>query len=152
MKIEQEIVQHAFKNSKHKALINIVYTFNWLSEKQADVLKPYGISSQQYNILRILRGQYPKPATIKLIKARMLDKMSDVSRLVDRLKAKELLERNECQNDRRNVDVIISQKGLDILKELEEKIDAVHELFNVLSGPEIEQLNDLLDRLRTPAE
>ena len=149
MKLEQEIVQHSFKSSKHKALINIIFTYNWIYEKQANVLKPYDISSQQYNILRILRGQYPNPATIKLIKGRMLDKMSDVSRLVERLKAKGLLERKECKNDRRNVDVIISQKGLDLLSELEGKIDSIHELFGVLTDSEIDQLNDCLDRIRT---
>jgi DNA-binding MarR family transcriptional regulator len=152
MKLEQEIVQHAFKNSKHKALINIIYTYNWIYEKEANVLKPYDISSQQYNILRILRGQYPNPATIKLIKGRMLDKMSDVSRLVDRLKVKGLLERKECKNDRRNVDVIISQDGLKLLSEVEDKIDNIHELLGVLSDSEINILNDCLDRLRNSDE
>jgi DNA-binding MarR family transcriptional regulator len=149
MKLEQEIVQSAFKNSKHKALVNIIYTYNWIYERESEILKPYGISGQQYNILRILRGQHPKPATIKLIKARMLDKMSDVSRLVEKLKTKELLVRNECPNDRRNVDILITQKGLDLLVELENKIDSIHENFGILSDDEINQLNDFLDRIHT---
>jgi DNA-binding MarR family transcriptional regulator len=151
MRLEQEIVQSAFKNQRHKAVVNIAYTFNWIYEKQSGILKPYGISTQQYNILRILRGQYPNPATIKLLKARMIDKMSDVSRLVEKLKTKGLLERNECANDRRNVDVIITVKGLDLLNELENKIDSINDLFSTLSESEVEQLNNLLDRVRTPS-
>lgn len=150
MKIEQEIAQSAFKNKRHKTVVNIAYTYNWLYEKQSGILKPYDISIQQYNILRILRGQHPNPATIKLLKARMIDKMSDVSRLVDKLKTKGLLVRNECPNDRRNVDVIITDKGLELLASLEDKVDSINDLFSILSESELEQLNDYLDRVRTP--
>lgn len=149
MKIEQEIVQSSFKNTRHKAIVNIFYTYNWLLEKHVELLKPFGISFQQFNILRILRGQYPKPAAIKLIKARMLDKMSDVSRLVEKLRVKGLLERKECMHDRRHVDVIITQKGLDLLTNLDDKIDGVHSLLCTLSDAEVDQLNEFLDRMRS---
>ena len=86
MKLESEIMQKKFQSEYHKAIVNIVYTYNWMIEKQTKLLKHFDVSLQQYNILRILRGQHPNPATVKLIKERMLDKMSDVSRLVEKLR------------------------------------------------------------------
>ena len=148
MKLESEIVQKKFKNEYHKALVNIVFTYNWMIEKQAMHLKPYNISLQQYNILRILKGQHPNPATVKLIKERMLDKMSDVSRLVEKLRVKGLAERDICQHDRRNVDVIITNKGLELLKELEPKVREMEGLMSNLNKKEIEKLNIYLDKLR----
>ena len=148
MKLESEIVQTKFKSEYHKAIVNIVFTYNWMMEKQIKQLKPYGISLQQYNILRILRGQHPNPATVKLIKERMLDKMSDVSRLVEKLRVKGLAERDICQNDRRNVDVVITNKGLALLKELEPKENEMEKFMSNLNEKEIEQLNTYLDKLR----
>jgi DNA-binding MarR family transcriptional regulator len=117
-------------------------------EKQTRQLKPFDITLQQYNILRILRGQHPNPATVKLIKERMLDKMSDVSRLVEKLRIKELVNRNICLHDRRNVDVYITEKGLGLLKELDPKEKEMEEFMSNLSKNEIEQLNTYLDKLR----
>ncbi len=148
MKLESEIVQKKFKNEYHKAIVNIVFTYNWMIEKQTKQLKPYDISLQQYNILRILRGQHPNPATVKLIKERMLDKMSDVSRLVEKLRVKGLAEREICQHDRRNVDVCITKKGLELLKELDPKEKEMEEFMSNLDEKEIEQLNIYLDKLR----
>ncbi|MGA9294766.1 MAG: MarR family transcriptional regulator [Ignavibacteriaceae bacterium] len=148
MKLESEIVQKKFKNEYHKAIVNIVFTYNWMIEKQTKLLKPYDISLQQYNILRILRGQHPNPATVKLIKERMLDKMSDVSRLVEKLRVKELVERDICQHDRRNVDVLITNKGLELLKELEPKENEMEKFMSNLNEKEIEHLNIYLDKLR----
>ena len=101
MKLEDEILQKHFRNEYHKATVNVIFSYNWLVDYQVKLFKPYGITMQQYNILRILRGQYPKPATIKLIKERMLDKMSDASRIVEKLRLKGLVERNICSNDNR---------------------------------------------------
>ncbi|MFZ0454219.1 MAG: MarR family transcriptional regulator [Ignavibacteriaceae bacterium] len=148
MKLESEIVQKKFKNEYHKAIVNIVFTYNWMIEKQTKQLRPYDISLQQYNILRILRGQHPNPATVKLIKERMLDKMSDVSRLVEKLRVKELVERDICQHDRRNVDVLITNKGLELLKELEPKENEMEKFMSNLNEKEIEHLNIYLDKLR----
>ncbi|MGB8319376.1 MAG: MarR family transcriptional regulator [Ignavibacteriaceae bacterium] len=148
MKLESEIVQKKFKNEYHKAIVNIVFTYNWMIEKQTKLLKTYDISLQQYNILRILRGQHPNPATVKLIKERMLDKMSDVSRLVEKLRVKELVERDICQHDRRNVDVLITNKGLELLKELEPKENEMEKFMSNLNEKEIEHLNIYLDKLR----
>ncbi len=148
MKLEEEISQKQFRNEYHKAAVNMVYTFNWLNNFNVGFFKPHGITPQQFNILRILRGQHPKPATIKLIKERMLDKMSDASRIVEKLRIKGLVERNICSHDRRNVDVCITQKGLELLSAidaLEKEIDAK---LSTLDEEEIKQLNDLLDKLR----
>jgi DNA-binding MarR family transcriptional regulator len=99
-------------------------------------------------VLRILRGQYPKPCNLKLIKDRMLDRMSDASRIVDKLKSKGFLERHECPNDRRNVDLLITEKGLQLLKQLDFIDEEFKNTFKNLSVAEAKQLNDLLDKAR----
>lgn len=148
MDIGQAIKQSKFKNEHHKMLINILFTNNWLSSKHAKNLKPYGISSQQYNLLRILRGQYPKPATVNLLIDRMLDKNSNASRLVEKLRLKKLVERAVCPEDRRAVNVIITQKGLDLLAELDLQEEDFLKKLSVLSETEAAQVNFLLDKLR----
>ena len=119
MKLEEEIAQKQFRNEYQKAIVNLVYSFSWLNSQQVNIIKQFDITMQQFNILRILRGQYPKPATIKLLKERMLDKMSDASRIVEKLRIKGLVERTICAHDRRNVDVIITEKGLNLLKKID---------------------------------
>ncbi len=148
MKLEEEIVQREFQSEYHKALVNIVFTYNWMMEKQIKQLKPYDITIQQYNILRILRGQHPNPATVKLIKKRMLDKMSDVSRLVEKLRLKQLVNRHTCESDRRNVDVYITEKGLKLLSELDPKEKEMEKFMANLNEVEIKLLNTYLDKLR----
>jgi DNA-binding MarR family transcriptional regulator len=148
MEIGKEIKQAKFKNEYHKMLINLLFTSGWLESKNSCSLKPYGISPQQYNILRILRGQYPKPATVNLLIERMLDKNSNASRLVEKLRLKKLVERAICPEDRRAVNVIITKKGLDLLEELDKyEVSFLKELKN-LNEKEAEQLNALLDKLR----
>lgn len=129
-------------------MLNLIYTTNWLTAKQDSLFKDSGITVQQYNVLRILRGQYPNPCSIKLIKERMLDRMSDTSRIVDKLYTKKLLERNECPNDRRSVNVVISNQGLELLKSLDYVDDLSKQNLKSLSDKEIDILNDLLDKLR----
>lgn len=147
MKLEDEISQKKFKSEHHKVLVNVLYTANWIDSIHSGKLKPHGITGQQFNILRILRGQYPKPASVKLLKERMLDKMSDVSRLVEKLRVKDLVERKTCINDRRNVDIIITQKGLDLLASLDYLEDELRKILS-LDSEEAEQLNVLLDKMR----
>ncbi len=110
MKLEEEIKQKKFRNEFHKLAVNIIYTHSWLEYNISKFFKKFNITSNQFNILRILRGQYPEPVSINLLKERMLDIMSDASRLVDRLVAKGLVKRTTCVNDRRKVDVIITKK------------------------------------------
>lgn len=148
MEIGKEIKQTKFKSEYQKLLINIMFTSNWLGAKHSLNLKPFGISSQQFNLLRILRGQHPKPATVNLLIDRMLDKNSNASRLVEKLRVKKLVERATCPEDRRAVNVIITQKGLDLLAEIDkQEIAFLKELKN-LTEKEAEQVNFLLDKLR----
>jgi DNA-binding MarR family transcriptional regulator len=148
MKIEEEISQLKFRNNNHKSAVNVIYTFNWLYEKHMELLKPFGLTIQQFNILRILRGQHPKPANVKLLKERMMDKMSDASRLVEKLRAKGLVDRRICDKDRRNVDVLITEDGLKLLENIDEHETEFDKLTANLSNDEMDQLNNLLDKMR----
>lgn len=147
MKLEDEIAQKKFKSEYQKAALNIIYTSNWLTSQHAVKLKPHQITIQQFNILRILRGQHPHPASVKLLKERMLDKMPDASRLVEKLRVKGLVERKTCKEDRRNVDVVITQKGLELLSSLD-RFDEFFSQVISLNEAEVLQLNKLLDKLR----
>ena len=149
MRLEDEIVQKKFKSEYEKAFLNVLYTSNWLTSHNARLLKPYGLTGQQYNILRILRGQHPKPATIRLLTERMLDKMSNASRLVEKLRKKEFVERDPCQEDRRQVNVKISDKGLALLEQLDGVLSAMdHLLVNSITEEEALELNRILDKMR----
>jgi DNA-binding MarR family transcriptional regulator len=148
LRLEDEIQQKKFKSIQQKLMLNLIYTTNWLTSKQDSLFKDSDITVQQYNVLRILRGQYPNPCSIKLIKERMLDRMSDTSRIVDKLYTKKLLERNECPNDRRSVNVIISDKGLELLKSLDYIDEISKQSLKSLTTAEIKTLNELLDKLR----
>jgi DNA-binding MarR family transcriptional regulator len=149
MKLEEEIKQQKFKNEFNKAMINIIYTSGWLNSVISKRLKPYDISIQQFNILRILRGQYPKPATILLIQKRMLDKMSNASRLVEKLRIKKMVERTTCPDDRRAVNIIITDRGLGVLKQIEESDESWEKQYNKLANIELIELNNLLDNFRS---
>lgn len=148
MKLEQEIKQPKFRNEFHKLAVNILYTNNWLINLYANLFSKYDITSNQFNILRILRGQYPNPATVNLLKERMLDKMSDASRLVERLRIKGFIKRDLKPNDRRCVDVVITEKGLHLLKEIDKLNDKHDSFLKKLSVSEAKKLNNLLDKLR----
>jgi DNA-binding MarR family transcriptional regulator len=147
-KIEEAIKQAEFKDSYNKAVVNLLYTHSYLVSFQSAVLKPQDLSPEQYNVLRILRGQQGKPATIAAIQDRMLNTMSNASRLVDKLKAKELVKRDECPENRRKVDVLITEKGLRLLEFLEPQIAALNKNVIHLDEAELIHLNGLLDKLR----
>lgn len=148
MKLEEEIKQEKFKSEKQKLAVNIIYTHGWLVHSQTGIFKKYDLTTAQYNILRILRGQYPNPANIFLLKERMLDKMSDVSRLVERLRTKGFVDRRICENDRRRAEVIITDKGLELLAELDELVPEFDKIFENIGDNEAKILNDLMDKLR----
>ncbi len=148
MSLEKDIKQSHFKSSYTKAVINIVYTNNWLTSMQMEIFKPHDLTLQQYNVLRILRGQYPHPITVIAIIERMLDKMSNASRLVDKLLVKDLVVRQVCPDDRRAVDVVITQKGLDLLLELDVLQNRWEEQLHNLTEDEALQLSNLLDKMR----
>ena len=147
MKIEDEI-QSKFRNEKHKAMVNLQFTQLAISNKLGEVFKRSNISAQQYNVLRILRGQYPNSASIGLIKERMLDKNSDVSRIIDRLKRKKLLERKECKLDRRQKDVTISAEGLKLLETLDQDLSSIEKVIANVSEEDAVKLNSILDEIR----
>ena len=148
MRIEEEIQSTKFDDNLHKAVINVTYTYGWLNNVFRDHFEKYNLTSQQFNVLRILRGQYPNPATVNLIKERMLDKMSDASRIVDRLVQKGLVSRCTNNKDRRAVDIRISDIGLDILSKLDVEFKTRKVLRNNLTEDEALKLSDLLDKLR----
>ncbi|NTV45335.1 MAG: MarR family transcriptional regulator [Chlorobiales bacterium] len=148
MKLEDEIQQKQFQSVYQKLSVNVIYTFHWLNEQFAAALKSSGITNQQYNILRILRGQHPSPCTVLLLRERMLDKQSDASRLVQRLATKGLVQSSDCTSDRRRTNVLITEKGLTLLKELDKKTDSVINDLSTLNPEEASQLSDLLDKLR----
>ena len=149
MGLEEEIKQRKrFENEYEKLIVNVIYTNSWLSERQHAIFKPFGITAPQYNVLRILRGQHPGPCTINTIIERMLDRMSNASRIVDRLATKELVERKVCKTDRRAKDVLITQKGLDILEEVEKAFGFWMQHFETIPKEKVEAANDLLDEFR----
>jgi DNA-binding MarR family transcriptional regulator len=148
MKLEEEIQQRSFKSPQQKLAVNILYTGNWLGTHYAHFFKGTDITTQQFNVLRILRGQHPSPCSLKVIKDRMLDRMSDASRIVDKLVTKKLVERKECPGDRRSVNLHITDKGLKMLEKLDFIDESIKETFKKLSTKEVVQLNDLLDKLR----
>lgn len=148
MRIEEEIQQKTFKSEYHKLAVNIIFTHGWLTSLQRSLFDKFSITVNQYNILRILRGQHPNPISVNLLKERMLDKMSDTSRLVERLRTKGLVERKICKNDRRKSDVKVTSKGLELLAELEPIDLEVERTLKALSKDEAETLNDLLDKMR----
>jgi len=147
MRIEDEI-KSSFRNDYHKAMVNMYYTNNVIGEQFFKMMKKFGLAAPQFNVLRILKGQSPKAVSIGVIKERMLDKNSDVSRIVDRLYKKGLVERKESQSDRRQKDVLIAKKGLGLLKEMvvcEQQEDTI---LSNLNKKEVTLLNELLDKIR----
>jgi len=147
MKIEDEIKQPRFKNPFQKAVINLLFTAGWLQSKHQHFFKSFGITSPQFNILRILKGQYPKSTSATEIKSRMLDKNSDVSRMLDRLSAKKLITKQVCPNDKRAADITITEAGLAILAELEKRQPEIDGVLN-LTEEEAVELSRLLDKSR----
>jgi DNA-binding MarR family transcriptional regulator len=145
--IEDIIQQKKFTDDYHRAFVGLAYLFNEIDYIQQQLFKEYDITSQQYNALRILRGQHPKPATVGLIKERMIDRNSDASRIVERLRKAALVERVTCENDRRAVDVVITEKGLELLRKLDPVITEVNDPLKMLGTEEIAELNTMLDNV-----
>ena len=148
MKIEDEIKQPRFRDIYQKVAVNLLFTSNWLVARQHDFFKPFGITTQQFNILRILRGQHPNAISGVEIKSRMLDRNSDISRLLERLLKKDLVSKSQSENDKRAANVSITQKGLDLLGNIDEKFKEVERHHFNLSESEAEQLSALLDKAR----
>jgi DNA-binding MarR family transcriptional regulator len=147
MGIEKDISQRKFKSEYQKAIINLIYTYNWTTEQLKHIFDKEDITQQQFNILRILRGS-DKPLSTLQIRERMLDKMSDTSRIVDRLVLKGLVKKTICNSDKRLVDVIISDKGKKLLQKLDAFEPEIESIVKSLSIEEATTLNNLLDKIR----
>ena len=149
MKIEEILKTTVPMDNFKKIILNVLYTQNIITENFNELLKPHELSGEQYNVLRILRGQKGNPANMCMIQERMLEKTSNTTRLVDKLLIKGLVTRNVCHDNRRKIEVLITQKGLDVLKELDPKVIAHEQLFSKnLNTEEINQLNHLLEKYR----
>jgi DNA-binding MarR family transcriptional regulator len=147
MGIEKDIQQTNIRNEFQKMSINIIYTANWLNEKMGQILSTEDITQQQYNILRILRGSECPLSTLK-IRERMLDKMSDTSRIVDRLIVKGLVEKTACIKDKRLVDITVTKKGLQLLEKLDALNEQIDSILKGVSEKEAHTINQILDKLR----
>ncbi len=148
MKLTKAIKQERFKTELQKAVVNILYTSSWLNYRQAAIFKEFGLTMKQFNILRILKGQYPNAATVNLLIERMIDKSSNASRIVDKLVDKGLVERKVCPEDRRRVDVIISDAGMKIVNKASQRLEMSETFTDSLTEKEAKKLNELLDKLR----
>lgn len=137
-----------FRNEHHKAMVNLIFTHHWLDEKLRQFIEKENITLQQYNILRILRGSNT-PLSTQQIRERMLDRMSDTSRLVDRMVLKELVQKHTCKGDQRKVDITITPKGKALLKRLDQLNETIDNIFSRLTTSEAKTLNRLLDKTRS---
>lgn len=148
MGIEKDIHQlRKFRSEHHKSVVNLIFTNNWITEKIKQYLEADGLTPQQYNILRILRGNEQPLSTLQ-IRDRMLDKMSDTSRIVDRLVLKNLAKKNISKKDKRLVDVTITSKGRNLLDKLDKSPQLIDGVVNNLNEEEAKLLNRLLDKIR----
>ena len=148
MKIEGEIKQPKFRSPYQKAALNLIFTANWLEGKQQSLFKGFGITHSQYNILRILRGQHPGNISGVEIKSRMLDRNSDIPRLLERLLKKKLITKSQCPNDKRAADIMITPEGLELLRKSDKLIDEAEKSSIHLTPEEATLLNSLLDKAR----
>ena len=149
MKLEQAIQQSSFTSNDQKLTLNFIYTYNVFKEDQKTFFKPYDITPQQYNVLRILRGAYPNPYSTSQVRDRMLDKMSDASRIVERLVKKGLVKRSVTKSDKRLVDVVISDQGLKLLDRIDNPLDdEMNNTFLKFTNEEKDLFTKLLDKMR----
>ncbi len=148
MALEQEIKQEKFASEHQKAAINILFTGSWLHTSNAVFLKKYEITPEQFNVLRILRGQHPKALMLADITCRMIDKSSNATRLVEKLRQKGMVKREICENNRRQVDISITDKGISLLKKIDADGPAWMETLKNISKAEAQELNRILDKLR----
>ena len=149
MRFEDEIKQTKFIDPNQKAHLNVMFTANWLADRSKQVLKPFGITHQQYNVLRILKGKYPTACAASDIKEVMLDKGPDLTRLIDRLLTKGFVTREVCEENRRKVDIAINEKGLALLEQINPKLESEMQKMEQLDDEQADLLCQLLDKIRS---
>lgn len=147
MGIEKEFPENYFRNERHKSLANVLFTASWIVQQMKQILEGEDLTPQQYNILRILQS-VNQPISMARIRELMLDKMSDTSRIIERLIKKQLVIKEGKKDDKRKVGVSISEKGLALLESLHDKYEITDSMVNSLSKIELNELNNLLDRIR----
>jgi DNA-binding MarR family transcriptional regulator len=147
MKLEEEIVTTKFYDEYHKAAVNILFNYHWINYQVGLHTKKYDLTPQQYNVLRIVRGQKTKSANLKLVTQRLLDRWSDVSRLIDNLVGKGYLEKEKNIFDKRNIVISLTERGAKVMKDLN-VIDRLFERMFKLDENEVLELNNLLDKIR----
>jgi DNA-binding MarR family transcriptional regulator len=152
LSLEKEIQQKKFRNEYQKAVVNLLYTVGWIKDRNRNIFDSEDITAQQFNILRILRGSHPQPLSTQAIRERMLEKMSDTSRIVDRLIVKGLVKKVTCKTDRRLVDIQITEKGKKLLERVDQREDEMDKVINGLNEKEAALLNSLLDKIRQGGE
>jgi DNA-binding MarR family transcriptional regulator len=148
MSLEQDIKQERFSNEHEKAVINVLYTASWLHLQNTSRLKPFGITPEQFNVLRILRGSHPKKLMLIDITSRMIDKSSNATRLVEKLRQKGLIKREICESNRRQVDISINDKGLNLLKKIDNEAGTWLSTLKNITRNEAQELNRILDKIR----
>lgn len=149
MQLENELKMKGFQSPMQEVILNVLFTSYWLGDKMNSVAKEFDISEQQYNVLRILRGQKGNPINLMDIQSRMLHKTSNVTRLVEKLRLKNLVERVLSEENRRKVEITITKKGLRLLDQMEPRLKESHrDLSRKLNKEEANQLNLLLEKLR----
>lgn len=144
----EEAIKSKFKSEEQKLLINLLYTANWLKVWQNRFFKPFGITSSQYNVMRIINGQQDKPASVQLIQERMIEQSSNASRLIDKLEIKQLVERKSCPSDRRQVDILLTPEGKKLLLAIEQQLDLETTLLEGVDKKQIEIANNVMDLIR----
>lgn len=148
MSLEEDIKQDKFQSEQHKAAINIMFTSSWLHSMNAAYLKKFDITPEQFNVLRILRGSHPKKLMLSEVAGRMIDKSSNCTRLVEKLRQKNLVQREICEDNRRQVDISITDKGLTLLRKLDAEAALMKSIMDKLTKTEAKELNRMLDKLR----
>lgn len=148
MTLEKDIQQEKFYNEFEKAAVNILFTSSWLYNINSSRLKGYDITPEQFNVLRILRGSHPKKMMLADITTRMIDKNSNATRLVEKLRQKGLVNREICEKNRRQVDISITEKGLGVLKKIDADEEGWLATLKTISKAEAQELNRILDKLR----
>ncbi|GAB1445759.1 MarR family transcriptional regulator [Flammeovirgaceae bacterium] len=149
MGLEEDVKQTKFTNEHQKVMVNILYTSSWLNNRNAAYFKKFNISPEQFNVLRILSGSHPIPMRLADIAERMIEKNSNCTRLVEKLRQKELVDRQLCESNRRQVDISITAKGLNVLSDIDKDYDQWLSIQKAITKAEAVELNRILDKLRS---
>jgi len=148
VKLEEAIKTDRFESETHKATLNIMYTAYWLKTHVSGVLKEYGITTEQFNVLRILKGKHPEQMCVKEIGSRMIEKSSNVPRIVDRLVEKKLVKRTASKEDKRETIISLTEKGLSLLLAISNLVERVTREISGIDESDAKKLNELLEKLR----